>query len=532
MSIDKLILLHQSLVEECTPNGLDEAASIPELAESVLYYSVEGAKLSETVQFAGLCTALYELPSALNMEEPTQVVQLAHGASLVFQQVEPRVLGVAQISGPCTPIAVAAALKKCHSLFCLLRGGGIQRRLQDKKGMELLFELRKKLRKLEALRGIEVKDWKATERAIVQLLPTLPISALRRELLVHYDAFLGDRETSFCNLTDLVPPVCKNAGRAPPYLATRLLMNVRDAMNDGLLGASMFYNGCFVWTHHDSAPIDNGAVFLLYEYMTGFRQESTAHVTATPQRPAPRRFLGLSLAMDTPPSPAQVREPTNGFMEPPSLSMLSALDEENGLEYDGDTRLWAPRVSLGDLDCRVCMYTNGAMDFLIFFRGDDAGPMLQGFVEKTEMAEPGNDGDATEPVTFPSTVALFVDRRRNVTTIRCHSSSVPQSRNSSPQSMSFDSNNPLLQDSELVASLSTEALRAMDGAMTEAQRRREQNAGNGVHESVTTVSKGWVVVHQAADLELYALLESKEYATLDDVGKQKTRLLGHFLNGH
>lgn len=150
---ERLLICHYQLVERCINGGLDEGASLEELSEEILYYHVDtvvgGRRMnavaqepgetsqhatSDAVQFAGLCSALLSLPSALNVgsDEPaedddeTKHVHL-DTCTLVFVPLESQyhkgIMAIAQVERSASPLAVRKSIEQCHERFCLLRGG-------------------------------------------------------------------------------------------------------------------------------------------------------------------------------------------------------------------------------------------------------------------------------------------------------------------------------------------------------------------------------------------------------------------------
>lgn len=151
----RLLIVHQELVEACTGRGLCEGASLEELSEPILYYydnscqaggvddslalSGRSYATTEAVHFAGLCSALHSLPSSLVMasieNDVARHVHLA-AATLVFVPLERSILAVAQVPrsspgpdggdgqlGGGNTLAIQTSIQRCHDLFCLIRGG-------------------------------------------------------------------------------------------------------------------------------------------------------------------------------------------------------------------------------------------------------------------------------------------------------------------------------------------------------------------------------------------------------------------------
>jgi hypothetical protein len=256
------MIVHQKLPELCIHGGMDEGASIEELSEQILYFHdasrernpvttqvFESHATSEAVQFAGLCSALLSLPSALvgngSSDEETKEVHLEK-ATLVLIPLEAeyhKIVAVAQvprsnpassedsdIKGSGNPLAIRTSVQKCHELFGLLRGGihetlsaplrtaslndilkndetrveeatNGERQSHTYPGMDQLYSLRKQLRRLKwetsRTRDPTPQEEGATliaslEKRIRCLAESLPIHALRMQLRTHYGEYLAD----------------------------------------------------------------------------------------------------------------------------------------------------------------------------------------------------------------------------------------------------------------------------------------------------------------------------------------------------
>lgn len=263
-AFQRLMIIHQQLPELCIDGGLDEGASIEELSEQILYYrdalreinhvtteERERHATSEAVRFAGLCSALLSLPSAMAgnglSDNETREVHLSK-ATLVFVPLEAKysqIVAVAQVhrsnpasscdsdvQGSGSPLAIRTFVEKCHELFCLLRGsihetlaapqwctpendphnnnetrtekatnGGLQSCTYP--GMDQLYNLRKQLRRLkwEASRSLDPVPQEvgstttliaSLEKSIRSLAERLPIYFLRMQLRTHYDEYLAN----------------------------------------------------------------------------------------------------------------------------------------------------------------------------------------------------------------------------------------------------------------------------------------------------------------------------------------------------
>lgn len=258
--LQRLLLLHLNLAQLCTGKELGESASLEELGEQILYYHQDPVTATatenqhqEAIQLAGLCTALYNLPSTLNTylgnrnnaksssdedddavraDDLTQTVELDQ-STLIFVPLEdwctkngndnryyPMILCVVQVARSSTygmggnSLAIRNSVVRWHQLFCLLRGGGIHTRLSSnanataKKmtqakcaypGMDQWFKGLKTKRQLrETIRRLREPDLDldlehdSLQADLDTFQKTLPILSLREDLKFHYDAYIGD----------------------------------------------------------------------------------------------------------------------------------------------------------------------------------------------------------------------------------------------------------------------------------------------------------------------------------------------------
>jgi hypothetical protein len=251
--IQRILIIHLNLHERCT-NGesLGENASLEELSESILYYHRDQRidvmadrndkypdskyLMQEAVQFLGLCTAFYTLPSSLTLSKSnkthsngkhnkTQAIYFEK-STLVFIPLESSmdIVAVVQVArssmcactsnaGSGDPLAMQSSFERSHRLFCLFNGGGILCRLNGgtskspKKslpyhGMDHLFGLLKELRKANqrllrydteedkhAQIGARIKDLVDEIRSMRQ---GLTIQSLRTDLDAHYKEYISD----------------------------------------------------------------------------------------------------------------------------------------------------------------------------------------------------------------------------------------------------------------------------------------------------------------------------------------------------
>jgi hypothetical protein len=436
--IQRLLIVHLKLAELSTGNQLDENASTKELCEQILYFysstaidpsdnvaQKETYSVEEAIQFTGLCSALYSLPSSIDPvqaeEDYTKEIYLDN-CCIVFQPLEGTkdIVAVAQIarrpphlsgSHGGTPSAVGAAILRSHLLFCLLRGGGIHKRLAtsaasnvDKcilyDGMNLMFKLRKQARRIEAKSARlsapdkEMQDQLQTIQAELEsLMTTLPIRFLREDLRIHYDAFLGDlaqlateNGASCRSLVQALPaPIALPSGShlivstlsAPNASASQLDLAVQSLLErigtlqgdtrPRIFGISTFARGQFAFTRmlqsDTNSIVSNETACALMGYLAAFRFEMRKQhdrLTDSGSRTPPRLkqpfrpLAALSFATGLDEARPQDIPMTSkeGFLAPPSLSLLCPSDEGHDFSgcHDSD-RVWAPLIDLALCSC-------------------------------------------------------------------------------------------------------------------------------------------------------------------------------------
>ncbi len=283
---------------------LDESASFEESCEQILYYfdnrleyAAENAsekqdpflyhpRIPEAVQFVGVCTALYSLPTSMDPEQETskdnsEFVYLKKSL-LVFVTLElcPLVVAIVQVARTqnndddemveCvgSPLAIKLSIQKSYHMFQLLRGGGIHHRLKNSidassvedpsenvyPGMGRLYELRKRVRKArdqnkirDAESQISDQEIRDIERNIEDLELKLPITSLRADLSVHFNDLMEEltvigrwRGVKRCLVDALPTPLSlmfeshrksSSQPRLSSELFNRLLGSIQDIMN-------------------------------------------------------------------------------------------------------------------------------------------------------------------------------------------------------------------------------------------------------------------------------------------------------------
>lgn len=428
---------------------MSEAASDDELVEHILYYRnasihVNGCfdsaspiiespnQIQEAIEFSSLCTALFSLSAVLDKDSVDDHARevFFDNSTLVFQVVEePQILVVAQITRSAgTPAAVGAALRRCHSLFSLLRGGGVDYRLRQSPPqssdqrqpllsttctyphMDTLYGWRKQKRQLnERIRRNDddtgdMNDYEQSLRQIEsdidQLLNRLHISLLRQDIRLHYDAFLSDYAELVrygpgrCIVEELPDYVPGTQDRPAVRNNTQLVLCLQQflahgsALNKACIAAvSVFANGRLISTErrHCCAGYDisNETSMLLLGYLSSYRchmmKKDTTLSATDMQSPKVLSPLSLSIGQTMLDMANIDRKPSEpdlviGFLPPPPLSMLSVSEHlESDFEGPKGQRVWAPVVTLPckagtALGTRMCLYDTEQASFLIFLQ--------------------------------------------------------------------------------------------------------------------------------------------------------------------
>jgi hypothetical protein len=449
LPIQKLLISHWQLAELSIGESLSDGASEETLREEILYYyngssslnqwaassSVEKAR--EAVTFNGLCKALYQLPdsfassaSSSSLEtDATQEFYLGDSV-LIFVRVEPQsVVAIVQASQSLTPSAIRTSLIRSHGLFCLLRGGGIHRRLSSihepnqtrliYTQMEPIYRLWKEISHEESRHRrfpLDNNDRRTLELIgrIDDLYENLPIIPLRRDLRIHYDAYIGqlNQQASapnmFCSFTEEMPaPAYRMDGAHTCFLLPLLqpleqASRVQDAIATFLKGQNqdssyilhvtcMFDGKAMFQNDMMNSRISEDTVSWTWNYMQHIRFQmlSLQRVSQPNSRSStPSRRTGaltqlmLSLGKRLEDSmqlaPVIASRDDRCYLPPPPLALLSTLDKANGFKGPSeDSVVWGLPVSLdcncGDnsietVDAYASMYCCGDLSFLIFWK--------------------------------------------------------------------------------------------------------------------------------------------------------------------
>lgn len=343
--IERILIFHPTLPEKCMGGPLSENAGIDEISEQIFFYHhnnrlVEdpSTTMVEAVQFLSLCNALYTLPSSLGTNAADRTKEIFFGKStLVFVPLESPedILAIIQLprkNGGGNPLAVRKSVERCHSLFCMFRGGGIVHQLRQQgtakrsgsspfPGMAKLYSLRNELRKTKerlarcrsddkdcALHDVEIEK---LGLEIDNMLLWLPTQRIRRDLDIHYKEYLGDTSLVMSRqgggmrcLVDCIPiPIPQISGHhtfqsAPstlhPKVGIDLGLEIRhflqqDRSQQLFLGIATFHSGHLMFTHasdcrlvlydtfqkQSSDIIANETISLIMAYLASYRTKMT-----------------------------------------------------------------------------------------------------------------------------------------------------------------------------------------------------------------------------------------------------------------
>lgn len=451
--IQQLLIAHWQLAELSTGKSLSDGASEQSLREEILYYYNGSASLNqwtasspiektrEAISFNGLCKALYEFPnsfvsssvSSFHEIDSTREVYLGDHV-LIFVLIETQsVVAIVQASRTVTPSAVRASLSRSHGLFCLLRGGGIHRRLcsepnPGKEGLvysqlEPIYRLWKEISREEyrKLRTSDSEDGRHFQELIDRvddLYEKLSIIPLRRDLRIHYDAYVGELNqlanvpNMLRRLTDEIPiPVYRLDG-AHAHLSLPLprhfeyLRPMQDAIGKFLknqdkdltymLHVCCIYDGKIMFRNgSENSEMSHETVLRTWNYMQHIRlqmlslrrvsQPSSRSSTPTGRnRTFPQLMLSLGKRLEDAMqfAPGASHRDDRCYLAPPPLALLSTLDKANGFKGPSEeSMVWCLPVSFvcqrSDLcpktvDAYASMYCWGDASFLLFWKhGND-----------------------------------------------------------------------------------------------------------------------------------------------------------------
>ena len=386
--IERILIAHLNLHEVCYHGkSLGEDASLEEISEQILFYHrgnpfgtkagedeewnfastvSRGSCSEEAVSFLGLCKALYVLPLSLNtsgtndndieIESSSNVDKGTEGeddrtnsiyfgnSMLVFVPLESTldVVAIVQVSrlyqngtkshtGSGNPLAISVSIERTHRLFCILHGGGILHRLDERRtssktannahrypGMKQLFGLLKEIRetkdvlsrKGDSVASNHLNITEEIARRIAELeakvkscRENLPIRSLRGDLNLHYNEYLSYfLEVCIRNggagrcLVELMPvPIAQNSGNhifevPPSKMEDRHLEAFKKSilqilhshyrgspkendLDSSLLGIAVFESSRLLhsFSNFEEVDLSNHTVSLLMAYMASYR---------------------------------------------------------------------------------------------------------------------------------------------------------------------------------------------------------------------------------------------------------------------
>lgn len=606
-TVHRLLILHLGMTQndfgdKC--NGPSENDSDEEFNEKMILYhrnlvatetdDSDEHSMRKVVQFAGLCLTLYTLSELTAMEEfeaaedRTQVVDLSE-YSLVFLSLEEpgnNIIAAALVSRRSaayhvgTPEAIRFALRRCHELFCLLRGGGICHRLGSLKSLETLHQLHK--RELLEQRNILDNGGKEDRLALIQkeisdLSSTSPLTLLREDLRVHYGVFLDEFNLT---LTDYAACRCivecplsearttfEECEKLPFGNSAVLSLNqnlrnfLRQPDNLRVFGVSLFLNGVLLFTEErGSHCISNHIAYLLLNYMFNIRSKMQQLSGSDFGSPGSFSLGFRSDLSERANSRRLVSMVESQFMGPPPLSLLSA--SEDAVDIQGsspDTRVWAPFMHLRQQDgtvekCRVCLFGANSASFLLFMSCDRLAAAetddtlysahlcsFQDFVSTNDIAEKLDTNTDPFPFLVPGQDVIFIDRSNSSVTALMKEeqekvSTIPPksrlrlfapkvARGSTVHAISMNVVD-FRRKYHFASKLSVDSLLAFEDAMTELQRR-----GGNSNDSVEICSllpKCWMFAQCKGCEEIYVFFDLKLYVTVNDVHHAASRIWSDF----
>jgi hypothetical protein len=678
--IQRLLIVHLKLAELSTGKQLDENASTQELCEQILYFhsstesdptrsnttTTQQEKHSgeeEAIQFTGLCSALYSLPSSIDpvqaKEDHTREIYLDN-CCIVFEPLESNkdmhIVAVAQIarrpphlsgSHGGTPSAVGAAIQRSHGLFCLLRGGGIHKRLAALAasnanadananaetciydGMDLLFKLRKQARRIEAKSARlsatdkEMEDELQTIQAELEsLMTSLPIRSLREDLRIHYDAFLVDLAQLAeenggpcrCLVQALPAPIALLSGShviaSPPSALNpnapqldhgiqTLLERIGTQQGETLprlFGISTFARGELLFTRmlQSESFVSNETACTLMGYLASFRFEMrkqhdrlTNSGGLTPPRTKKQPFrplaaLSFGTGLDEVQPPERPQTSKEGFLAPPSLSLLCPSDE--GHDFGGcqdDDRVWAPLIDLPLYSCddfshdlppiqtRVSLYDSEDLSFLLYIlppsdeqESDSsykdlfhkAATQISTILTQIQASDE-RQSDGCSPLGHVVQMetrqweqptgceVVFIDRSKQKLVLFSHLNQEADnnSNRNNERSRFFKSSAQSTQRSNsnfdcrhlLASHLSLDSVLAFEDVMNEVYQNQSAKTREDSRpiEICTFIPGGWIFANADRGRELYVLFDSKLYVTVADVQKAALQIWRELMGG-
>jgi hypothetical protein len=528
-NLERFLIVHLSLKETATGSGVEEDASLEELAESILYYfhagQVADARESRTssapVRLAGLGTALWSFPDSLTMTEPHrskrrfQFVRLSN-SNLLLTRLDKDILGIAQFSKKAlvTPQAMAANFHRQYRLYALFGKTSIQASCQHPSMKEVYRLYKSKRKAMQSSDETDTGIGKQMQEELDNLHSTLPINRLRTELGEHFDMFCAEWENiqqflpaSGRSVVHLTPPLIPGS---QPLCALTQQMKTNDErenlvhlceQNEAILGFSVFVNGLFEQTVSSGSilSVDVETAHLIAHHLSSILHRFPKECKAT-SAGFLRRTLGGLLQ-------GECENVKGSFLSPPPLSMLSAMVQEIPFCTLDDKRIWTPHISLEDSaqPIQVCLYNYGNHAFVIYLDPASTNSFPQAL---SNFCESVNEVPYPKPMGVcdkwekPGQTIIWIDRP--------HHRAILYSSMCTPRKFSADLYIDMRHN--LASSLSLDMLLAVDDAMQHAI----YNFPNR-YEACTLLRHNWLVCRAQEGKELYVILDVKQYVTIQDV---------------
>ena len=435
--LDRLLIVSFDLVERVTGRSLDEAASEDEIKEAIFYDSSNGEK---AVVLWGLCSALFDTFAGNSKQDVT--VKLTNETLLMVPLEESgTVLAIAKLKRTSQHPQVSAAtacrcIQRSHTLFCLLRKGGIEQRLDDQSSLRRLFELHKSARQNDSTAVAALDDYRSQ----------LSLTQLRTELAVHYDTFLTEPMSNE-NEFHLTPPIqylpkkTETGSTVVDLQQIQRLLTQARGLDHHIVAISVassddrstLLHNC----NHDNdiarLLTENDRASILLEHLLQVRESCLMAQQQQQQQGNYFVLVPTAVSAATAKRPTQVR---TGFLAAPPLAQLSALDtcaeeiaivvvtgEQDNGEDAAPVLAWAPRIHVvvgggGDDDdhqlppLRVVLYNTNIMLFVAEMCSSIDDPAVAACVEEASLLAESSSALTTTSDTTTTTTLATEDNKK------------------------------------------------------------------------------------------------------------------------
>jgi hypothetical protein len=478
-------------------------------------------------------------------------------------------------------------------------------------GMDDWYRWRRALRRLSETATRQECD--EILARLTELQERLPMTQLRHDLSIHYHEFCTNGLLGRA-VVEGIPPIMPTLSgdhlwrSAPPSVGTvakDMVLTAIDQILDFsarsvegrglLLGVTAFARGQQIVptrTYGDFSIVGEattsqllGHSLALVEWqMCSHGQHRRDHALSTmesPKKNSPLRPFALSFVADDMNDPLRDekgprREGDGGFLSPPPLSFLSALDSANAFADHRGGQVWAPPISLPlqflekdrsssskkrRVNVRICWFSRGDFSFLLMLRRlavEDPSTVyleiFQGIEEKLVAVLDDVEelsSNQSSPMSGYSNVQhaisnwencgqdiVAIDRNLQTVILLTSSDRGADERRDSDR---FNNNGMTKNDGmpewidcryRLANQLSSESLYAFDDAMDEVARYTERYESGSIepYEMCTLLSNNrWFYAFAHGPKELYVLFDTALFVTVADVQQAAARIRGELL---